>query len=144
MKAGTQKSSSVYHQCLGSLQGWPGDCPSGLKCLRLEGIQLLSALSTHRAEKKNLPSLRAWMEAQCMGICRQQHSTESPVLGLSARQNKRHPMLFQSLKFIDHKSAEEVKGFWPRGKSYLTFYNSIESIPYSAQHSSTSLHCKVL
>lgn len=59
---------------------------------------------------------------------------ESPVLGFCARQNKRHPMLFQSLKFIHHESAGEVKGFWPPGKGYLTFYNSKESIAYSAQH----------
>lgn len=144
MKAGTQKSSSVYHQSFGSLQGWPGDSPSGLKCLWLEGIQLLSALSALGAEKKNLPCLSAWMEAQCKEIHRQQHSTESLVRGLSASQNKRRPMLFQSLKFIHHESVEEVKGFWPQEKGYLTFYNSKESIPYSAQHSSTSLHCKVL
>lgn len=67
-------------------------------------------------------------------------STESSVLGLHARQNKRHPLLFQSLQFRHHKSVGEVKGFWPQGKGYLTFYNSKESISYSAWYSSTSLH----
>lgn len=119
MRAGTP--SSVYHQCLGGLQG---DCPSGLKCLWLEGIQLLSISSALRAGKKNLPSLCAWIEAQCKEMGRQQHSMENPILGLSARQDKRHPVLFQSLKFIHHRSLQEVKGFWPQGKGYLTFHNS--------------------
>lgn len=134
----------LSHRCLGSLQTWPGDTPSGLKCLQLEGIQLLSTLPSPRAEKKILPSLSARTEALCREICRQKHSTESPVLGFCARQNKRHPMLFQSLKFKHHESVGEVKGSWPQGKGYLTFCNSKGSIPYSAQHSSTSLHCKVL
>lgn len=122
MRAGTP--SSVYHQCLGGLQGWPGDCPPGLKCLCLEGIQLHSIWSALRAGKKNLPSLCAWIEAQSKEIDRQQHSMENPIPGLSARQDKRHPLLFQSLKFIHHRSFQEVKGFWPQGKGYLTFHNS--------------------
>lgn len=139
MRAGTP--SSVYHQCLGGLQGWPGDCPPRLKCLWLEGIQLLSVLSALRAGKKNLPSLCAWIEAQCKEIGRQQHSVENPILGLSARQDKRHPMLFQSLKFIHHRSLQEVKGLWPQGKGYLTFHNSkrIYSIFCLAQFNFTSL-----
>lgn len=78
------KPNSAYHQCLGSLQSWPGDPPSGLKCLRLEGIQPLSALSALRAENKNLPSLSARTEAQYKETHRQQHSMESPDLGLCA------------------------------------------------------------
>lgn len=138
MRAGTP--SSVYHQCLGGLQGWPGDCPPGLRCLCLEGSNCSPFCQLSGLERKTC-QVCAWIEAHHKEIGREQHSMENPILGLSARQDKRYPMLFQSLKFIHHKSHREVKGFWPPGKGYLIFHNSkrIYSIFCLVQFNFTSL-----
>lgn len=132
--------------CVSPMLGWPSSLARWLSPwaempLCLEGIQLLSIWSALRVGKKNLPSLCAWIEAQRKEIGRQQHSMENPIVCLSARQDKRHPMLFQSLKFMHHRSFQEVKGFRPQGKGYLTFYNSkrIYSIFCLVQFNFTSL-----
>lgn len=113
--------------CVSTMLGWPSRLARWLSPWAempvARGHPTLSVLSALRAGKKNLPSLCAWIEAQRKEIGRQQHSMENPILGLSARQDKRHPMLFQSLQFIHHRSLQQVKGFWPQGKGYLTFHN---------------------